>query len=128
MAHHARLSDSWRRPATVATATLLALAGPLAAASGASAQSAPVPDFNQKPFCLIDIIAISCSAEGTVTGGGEIVSWEWEYPGAFSNEAEGQFPLLRFETTGRFEVTLTVTDDQDQTGSVTQPMIVEISG
>lgn len=128
MADRARARSARRRLATVATATMLGLAAPAAAASSASAQSAPVPDFDQKPLCVIDIIAISCFAEGSATGGGQIVSWEWEYPGIFSNQAEGQFPLLRFETTGRFEVTLTVTDDQHRTGSVTQPMVVEISG
>lgn len=126
MAHNARPHHA-RRLATVATATLLALAGPVAAAPGASAQSAPVPDFDTTPTCVIDILAISCFAEGTATGGGRIVSWEWEYPGAFSNQAEGQNALLRFETTGVFDVTLTVTDDRDRTGSVTQPMVVEIN-
>jgi PKD repeat protein len=127
MAHHARLSHPWRRLATVATATLLALAGPVATTTSASAQSTPVPDFDTTPTCVIDIIAISCFAEGSATGGGEIVSWVWEYPGIFSNVAEGQNPLLRFENTGTFEVTLTVTDDQDQTGSVTKKMVVEIN-
>jgi PKD repeat protein len=78
--------------------------------------------------CVIDILAISCFAEGSATGGGQIVSWEWEYPGVFSNQADGQSPLLRFETTGVFDVTLTVTDDENRTGTVTQPMVVEISG
>lgn len=129
MADHTRPSRPRRRLVTAATAaTLLALAAPVATASPASAQSAPVPDFDQTPLCVIDIIAISCFAEGSATGGGQIVSWDWEYPGVFGNQAEGQFPTLRFETTGRFEVTLTVTDDQNQTGSVTQPMVVEISG
>lgn len=128
MADRARARYPRRRLATIATATLLAVAAPAATASGASAQSAPVPDFDQTPLCVIDIIAISCFAEGSATGGGQIVSWEWEYPGVFSNQAEGQFPLLRFETTGRFDVTLTVTDDQNRTGSVTQPMVVQISG
>lgn len=127
MAYHARPRSSRPRLATVATATLLALATPATTASSASAQGAPVPDFDQTPQCVIDILAISCFAKGKATGG-QIVSWEWEYPGAFSNTAEGQSPLLRFESTGVFDVTLTVTDAQDRTGSVTQPMVVEVSG
>jgi PKD domain len=117
--HHARLAN-------VAIATMLGLAASAAAASGASASSAPVPDFDTTPSCLPDIIAISCDAMGSATGGGTIVSWKWEYPGAFGNTAEGQNPLLRFENTGKFRVTLTVTDDQDQTGTVTKTMVVDI--
>lgn len=115
-----------RRLPAVATAVLLVLALLAAGATSASASSSPMPDFDERPFCLADIIAISCFLEGTATGGGEIVSWDWEYPGALSNQASGQFPTLRFETTGVYEVTLTVTDDQGGTGSITKPTVVEI--
>lgn len=128
MTSHTRPGHTRHRLAAVAAAGLLMLGGTLAAAPGASAISGPVPDFNSKPLCVIDILAISCFAEGIATGGSQIVSWDWEYPGAFSNQASGQFTTLRFETTGVFEVTLTVTDNQDRTGSVTKPMVVEIGG
>jgi PKD repeat protein len=127
MADHARLSRTRRRLATVATATALALAAPVTAASSANAQSGPVPDFNSKPPCVSDILAISCFVEGTATGGGQNVSWDWEYPGFLGDHASGQSTVLRFETSGTFTVTLTVTDDQDRTGSVTKPMVVNIS-
>jgi PKD repeat protein len=111
----------------VATA-LLAVAGLTAGASSAIAGgSGPVPDFDDHPPCVADIIAITCSATGTASGG-KIVSWVWEYPGAFSNQAEGKKTTLRFDATGVFDVTLTVTDSQGRTGSVTKPMVVEISG
>jgi PKD repeat protein len=126
MANRTRSRHLRHRLAAVATATLLVLAAPLAGAPSASAQSGPVPNFNSKPLCVIDILAISCFMEGSATGGSRIVSWDWEYPGAFGNEASGQFPTLRFETTGTFEVTLTVTDSQNRTGSVTKQTVVAI--
>jgi PKD domain-containing protein len=128
MALRTRPSHRRHRVAAVVTASLLGLAAPAAGATSASASAAPVPDFDERPLCVIDILAISCFVQGTATGGGEIVSWEWEYPGAFGNTASGQSTTLRFDTTGVFNVTLTVTDDQDQTGSVTKRMVVEIGG
>lgn len=128
MAHRTRARNLRRRLAATASATLLVMAAPLAGATAASAQSGPVPDFDNEPLCVIDIIAISCFMEATATGGGQIASWDWEYPGVFSNEATGQFPTLRFESTGVFTVTLTVTDGQDRTGSVTKRTVVEIGG
>lgn len=127
MADNTRSGHTRRRLAGVATASLLVMAAPLAGAPSATAQSGPVPDFDNRPLCVIDIIAISCFVEGTATGG-PIVSWDWEYPGVFSNEASGQSTTLRFETTGVFDVTLTVTDSQNRTGSVTKPTVVEING
>ena len=128
MAHPTRSGPTRRRLAAVATATLLGLAAPLAGATSATASTGPVPDFDSRPLCVIDIIAISCFVQGTATGSSPIVSWEWEYPGVFSNQASGQSTLLRFEGTGVFDVTLTVTDSQNRTGSVTKPMVVEIGG
>jgi PKD repeat protein len=116
-----------RRRSILATAALAVLVALPAGAGPASASSGPVPDFDDTPTCIADILAISCSVKGTATGG-KIVTWEWTYPGAFSNVAFGKQTVLRFNTTGVFDVTLTVTDQQDQTGSVTKPMFVEING
>lgn len=118
-----------RRLATaVATSLALALASPVAAASGTGAASGPVPDFKTRPLCVNHDQAISCFMQGTATGGSQIVSWDWEYPGAFDTHASGQFPALRFPLTGPFivDVTLTVVDDQHRTGTVTKPTMIRI--
>jgi hypothetical protein len=116
-----------RRLAATAAGTLLALASLTAGASSASAASGPAPDFDDHPPCIADILAITCSVKGTASGG-QIVSWEWVYPGAFSSTAEGKNVTLRFDNTGVFDVTLTVTDSQGDTGTITKPMFVEIDG
>jgi hypothetical protein len=124
MPEHTRTGRARRRLAAVAAGAMLALT----AASSAGASSSPVPDFNDHPNCIADILAISCFVTGTASGGGKIVSWEWEYPGAFSNQASGKSTTLRFESVGVFDVTLTVVNSQGETGSVTKPMVVEING
>jgi hypothetical protein len=126
MADHARARRTLHRLMALAATTPLVMVALAAGAPSASADSGPVPDFGNRPLCVIDILAISCFAEGTATGGGEIVSWDWDYPGFLSNHASGQSPTLRFENTGAFDVTLTVTDDQGRTGTITEPMVVEI--
>jgi hypothetical protein len=116
-----------RRLAAAAAGVLLALGSLTVGASSASAAGEPVPDFDDHPACIADIIAITCAAKGS-SSGGQIVSWEWEYPGAFSNVAFGKNTTLRFDNTGVFDVTLTVTNSQGLIGSVTKPMFVEIDG
>lgn len=125
MTHRTPAGRIRRRLLAITAGAALVLASLTAGASPASAGSGPVPDFDNEPPCVIDILAISCFVEGRAAGGGEIVSWEWEYPGAFGNHASGQSTTLRFETTGVFDVTLTVTDDRGETGSITKPTVVE---
>lgn len=110
------------------TATVAALAAAMVTGGPASASDPPVPDFDDHPPCVADIIAISCSVTGSATGGGEIVSWEWRYPGVFGNRASGQTTLLRFASQGVYEVTLTVEDDRGGTGTITKPTTVAVGG
>jgi hypothetical protein len=125
MTHH--MVRARRTLAAVAAAALMTVASLTAGASSASASGNPVPDFDDHPACIADILTITCSAKGSASGG-QIVSWLWEYPGAFSNTAEGKNVALRFDGTGVFDVTLTVTNSQGAIGSVTKPMFVEVDG
>lgn len=100
----------------VAAVALPVVAALPVGASPAVAAGELNPDFNDHPTCVADILAISCAVRGT-GGGGKIVSWEWEYPGAFSSVASGKETVLRFDSTGVFDVTLTVTAQDGRTGS-----------
>jgi hypothetical protein len=119
------LQSTLRRLATTA-ATLLVLASPVAVATSASADSGPVPSFKTRPLCIFYNQAVSCYMQGTATGGSRIVSWDWEYPGVSGNHASGQYPVLRLANLNPVDVTLTVVDDQDRTGTVTKQITIQL--
>lgn len=55
---------------------------------------------------------------------GEIVKYEWDFDGDGETDATGPRVTFTFAAPGRYEVRLTVTDDDGLTGSVTRPVIV----
>lgn len=66
---------------------------------------------------------VSFSSRASVDQDGEIVGWDWDFgDGATSSE---QDPMHIFESEGDYAVTLTVTDDDGETDSVTQTITVE---
>jgi PKD repeat protein len=108
---------------TGAAAGLL-VASLTAAAPGASAgtviSGAPVPDFTHQ--CVVDIIMFTCVFDGSASGGGTIVSWQWDFGDGGSGS--GQQGVHRYEVATTYQVTLKVTDDGGLTGTVTKPVPV----
>jgi hypothetical protein len=73
----------------------------------------PVAAFSGGP-CTVDV-ACALTDESTDTDG-SVVAWDWDF---------GQDPTYTWTAAGSFDVTLTVTDDDGGTHSVTQPVTVE---
>ncbi|MFC6724908.1 PKD domain-containing protein, partial [Halobium palmae] len=55
---------------------------------------------------------------------GSIVSYEWDFDGDDATDATGPTPTYQFESAGRHDVTLTVTDDDGSVDNVTRTVIV----
>lgn len=127
MLDQAQRSRSVRRLlATGAAAGLLASAliagAPSAGAATSSTSQAPVADFTHQ--CVLDIIMWTCSFDGSASSG-SIVSWDWQFPGAaFGQTGSGVQTSARYEVSGTYPVTLTVTDRTGRTDTTTQPVVV----
>lgn len=84
----------------------------------AAANQVPKASFTQ------DCVFLSCTLDGTLSADpdGEITGYVWSVNG--TEVAEGMVATHAFEQPGTYQVTLTVTDDANETGSVTQPVSV----
>lgn len=80
----------------------------------------PVAAFSGGP-CTVDV-ACALTDESTDTDG-SVVAWDWDFGGG--NSSTAQDPTYTWTAAGSFDVTLTVTDDDGGTHSVTQPVTVE---
>lgn len=104
-------------------ATSLIAGAPSAGAAASSTAQAPVADFTHQ--CVLDIIMWTCSFDGSPSSG-SIVRWDWQFPGAaFGESGSGVQTSARYEVTGTYQVTLTVTDSTGQTDSTTKPVVVD---
>jgi hypothetical protein len=92
---------------------LAVLAGALAIVTGCSLfNAAPEADFDwspNEPLARAEVeFEDDSTDEGGLFGGGGIVSWDWDFDDGDS--ASGRNPTHEFETSGDYDVTLTVTD------------------
>ncbi|GAB4280630.1 MAG: hypothetical protein Kow0056_15300 [Coriobacteriia bacterium] len=88
----------------------------------------PVPD--QEPTADFSYHPVEAAPDEEITfdgsassDDGAIVSWYWEFGDGAT--AEGEVVTHAFATAGTYEVTLWVTDDRGQAGSVTLEVVVE---
>ncbi len=80
----------------------------------------PVAAFSGGP-CTVDV-ACDLTDESTDTDG-SVVSWDWDFGDQTSSSEQN--PTHTWTSTGTFNVTLSVQDDDGATNSVTQSVIVE---
>ncbi len=87
--------------------------------------TSPTAAFSFSPSDPTAGASVSFTDESTDPDG-EIASWDWSFgDGAFSTE---QNPSHTYNAADTYEVTLTVTDDDGATGSVTQEVEVSAAG
>jgi PKD repeat protein len=72
---------------------------------------APKADF--KPTCL----ALRCEFQDLSTDDGTIVNWTWSFGAEGSNKRN---PIFSYATAGSYQVSLTVTDNEGKSSSVTK--------
>ncbi|MFI6154705.1 collagenase [Kitasatospora sp. NPDC051170] len=88
------------------------------AAGACTVGSAPTAAFTAAPTGL----TAQFTDRSTVTGGGRIASWAWKFgDGATSTD---QSPSHAYTSAGSYEVSLTVTDANGKTNSITQSVTV----
>jgi PKD repeat protein len=94
-------------------------------ATGSVTHSLTVAVPNQPPAAAFtsDCADLACSfdASGASDADGSVVSWEWTF--GDGRTATGPAPSHTFATGGSFDVTLTVTDDDGATDSVTRRIV-----
>ena len=61
-----------------------------------------------------------------LTQGRNIVSWNWQFEGGTPTVSTQQNPVITYETPGLFDVTLTVTDAQGQTSTITKEQLIDV--
>jgi PKD repeat protein len=74
---------------------------------------------NQAPVAnfTFHCTALRCDFQDTSTDDGGVVGWNWNFGGDGSSQ---QNPFYNYASAGNYQVTLTVTDSQGETGSVTK--------
>lgn len=122
-------------PASGLTAGAPATTGGLTATANASASTATMwtvllrpadaaPPANQRPTARFTFACeqLVCSFDGSTSSDpeGDIVSWDWEFDDQTSGA--GATPEHAYDEPGTYDVTLTVTDTEGLTHSVTQPV------
>ena len=55
-----------------------------------------------------------------------IVSWEWQFEGGTPITSTERIPTVIYETPGLFDVTLTITDANGQTNSITKSELIDV--
>ena len=61
-----------------------------------------------------------------LTKGRNIVSWNWQFEGGTPTVSTQRNPVIAYGTPGLFDVTLTVTDAQGQTSTITKEQLVDV--
>lgn len=59
---------------------------------------------------------------------GNPVSWQWSFPGATPSTSTEQNPTVYYTRDGDYDVSLTVTDAEGHTASLTKPGLVSVTG
>ena len=60
------------------------------------------------------------------TQGRNIVSWNWQFEGGTPAVSTQRNPVIAYETPGLFDVTLTVTDAQGRTSTITKEQLIDV--
>ena len=60
--------------------------------------------------------------------GGEVAAWQWTFPGGTPAESTDACPTVYYKEDGNYDVTLTVTDAQGATCTVTRTDFVRVTG
>jgi PKD repeat protein len=68
-----------------------------------------IPDFSSNATT----ICINGSVQFTDLSSGEILNWLWEFEGGIPATSSDQNPLVLYETAGKFNVSLTVSNNED---------------
>jgi hypothetical protein len=84
----------------------------------------PTADFTFEPESPKAGEAVTFDASASFDVDGQIVRYEWDFDGDGLTDAEGVTVTHIFEEPGEYSVTLTVTDDDDLTGSKTRTVTV----
>lgn len=63
-----------------------------------------------------------------LSSGAEIASWEWSFPGATPASSTEQNPKIYYTADGDYDISLTVTDSEGRTSTVTRPGFVHVTG
>ncbi len=89
-------------------------------------QGTPPPPLNQPPVALFSFLASGLTVEFTDNStdpDGTITAWEWDF--GDGNSSTLQNPTHTYDTANTYIVTLTVTDDDDTTGTTLQIITVQ---
>lgn len=60
--------------------------------------------------------------------GGDITAWEWSFPGAVPETSNERNPEIYYTAEGDYDISLTVTDSEGNTASVTRPDVIHVTG
>ncbi len=63
-----------------------------------------------------------------LSAGGEVTAWEWSFPGAVPATSTERNPEIYYTADGDYDITLTVTDSEGNTASVTRPDVIHVTG
>lgn len=102
---------------------LLAALSLVACDSGPGPNTAPSVDFSASPSNPRAGTTVNFTANATDPDG-EIVAYSWDFNGDGSQDASGPNPSHIFDEQGFYTVTLTVTDDRDETASASNTISI----
>lgn len=84
----------------------------------------PTADFNVDPPNPVVGEPVTFDASTSFDPDGQVVAFEWDFDGDGQLDATGAVAAFVYETRGTFAVTLTVTDDEGNTDSLTRSIEV----
>ena len=77
--------------------------------------------------CDETIIPTQGTVRFTETGkGATIRQWQWEFPGGTPSVSTERTPIVTYDTPGVYDVTLTVTNANGESATLTQPELIQV--
>ena len=83
----------------------------------------PPPDAAPTASFTVNCAGLGCEFTDSSTDDGEVTAWSWDFDDNSGSSLE-RHPRYAYAVEGSYDVTLTVTDDNFATGTVTQPVTV----